>query len=66
MGKGAKAESLRSILDSCFHSAINEQKAGIEATGRESANIGVACKETVILSRPLTDEEKRILKDLQR
>ena len=50
----------------CNALLINEQKAGIEATVRESANIAVACKEAVIQSRALTDEEQRILKDLQR
>jgi hypothetical protein len=45
---------------------VNEQKAGVEATVTESANIVAACKEAVVRSEPLTDEEKRFYKDLQR
>jgi hypothetical protein len=50
----------------CNALSVNEQKAGIEATVMESANIFNACIEAVVRARPETEEEKRFYKDLQR
>ena len=50
----------------CGALSVNERKAGIEVTLTESAEIFIACKEAVVRARPLTDAQKRALKDRQR
>ena len=50
----------------CNALSINEQKAGIEATPKESSAILIACKEAVVRTPPLTDRERAILKDMER
>ena len=57
LGRKERADRICNALN------VNEQKAGIEATVTESVNIVAACKEAVVRSEPLTDEEKRYYKD---